>query len=320
MGTNAVWAGPAWQVFGWPSCRANLLPSRIFSFGWDVVPLIYRTVYCLGWRYVGFGASVTVLDGRVSSIAYNIEPDFFMGWPQSYLVSVRSAHGFWARAPRFGVKSFQDQNLAYWVRGNEDSITALYMVDAPPQLISDAFQLDLTCFWGLHGCDSARQIAPLLWKHKAANEAADALRLRSQNPCPDSMLAARVRYLLDLSVVLLEVVSSREEDINSEGGHRLGLVTDYRLKEVIRGRGVGPYTGIHCQSLIPAPLSSRDSMANPAASLLKPGDRMLYFTGADFDSCSMVPATPSAELAVRTTIPAPRRGEDDALLWTGPMM
>jgi hypothetical protein len=43
---------------------------------------------------------------------------------------------------------------------------------------------------------------------------------------------------------------------------------------------------------------------------LKPGDRVLAFFGADFQSCRTVLATPSAELAVRTAAASPMRQED----------
>jgi len=44
------------------------------------------------------------------------------------------------------------------------------------------------------------------------------------------------------------------------------------------------------------------------------GGRVLLFTNGWFDSCQFVPATPSALSAVRTTVPAPKRPEDEAPL------
>src|ERR1700761_283627 len=96
----------------------------------------------------------------------------------------------------------------------------------------------------MRGCDSVQQVAPQLWKDRNTIEEAAAARLRSRNPCPDEMLAERVRTLLDLKVVF--------------------------------------------------------------------GQRFLYFTGANFQTCQIVPATPSAEAAVRNASPAPRRAEDAA--------
>src|ERR1039457_3114010 len=54
-----------------------------------------KIAYVLGLRHMSLAAAVTVLDGTVSSIQYSIEPDVFLGWPVSYLVEARSAHGFW---------------------------------------------------------------------------------------------------------------------------------------------------------------------------------------------------------------------------------
>jgi hypothetical protein len=76
----------------------------------------------------------------------------------------------------------------------------------PPSLTKDS----LSCFWNLRGCDSVRQVVPLLWKDSQEILAATAARLTPKDPCPARILAGRVRSLPDLNVALLEVVGSRE--------------------------------------------------------------------------------------------------------------
>jgi hypothetical protein len=292
---------------------------------WAVLSLPLKVAYALGWRHLSFAASVRVQDGTVSSTSYGIEPDVFLGWPASYFVAARSVHGFWRGrghnlpAP---VDSTDDQSPEYRfgsvagqfsvLAGADSSIGVAYTSDAPRELISHAFQVDLRCFWNIRGCDSVRQVAPLLWTDRQAIVAATAARLFSKDPCPDRILVGRVRYLPDLNVALVEVVSSRSEEVNHEGDISREIVTDYRLKEAVRGHPQGPWTGIRYREGIPWPLSPTGEIANPVGpSVPKPGDRFLYFSGARFDSCRIVPATPSAESAVRTSVPAPRRLEDD---------
>jgi len=45
----------------------------------------------------------------------------------------------------------------------------------------------------------------------------------------------------------------------------------------------------------------------PSGLFPKPGNRVLYFGGANFNSCRVIPATPSAIEAVRTAAPVSQR-------------
>jgi hypothetical protein len=303
----------AWFRLRWPFRETkDLVIGRTAPFA---------GAYWLGWHNVDFSAWVWIEDGRVSSVGYDIDPDMMLGWPHGGLISVRSAHGFWmSHFMPVSVRSADDESPDYRVSGGEGWLQVAYTPDAPRELMSRAFQLDLSCFWGIHRCILAREVAPLLWRDKQAIEARAFARFYPQrNPCPDSMLAARVRYLPDLSVELLEVTSSRHERVNEEGDTGEALITSYRLKEVIRGRSSGPWTDIRYRRLIPLPADPTERTANPVPPFLKPGDRVLAFTGAKFESCRMVPATPSAEAAVRTATPAPRRREDEVQPMRGNM-
>jgi hypothetical protein len=274
-------------------------------------PFPYNATSRLGFRYVGFGATVAVLDGTVSKVTYGIFPNIETWRPAYPLISVQSVHGFWQhqRMP-VSVSSADDESPGYRVSDAFGSLRVVYTPDAPRDLISHLFHLDLGCYWGVRGCVSARDVAPLLWRDKQAIEARAAARLQRQaNPCPDWVLAGRVRTLPDLKVELLEVTSSRRE-----AGKE--LTTSFRLKEVIPGREEGHWTDVPYERFIPSPANPSERIANPVPPFLKAGDRALAFIGAKFDSCWMVPDTPSAESAVRTALPAPRRS-DDPLAFVG---
>jgi hypothetical protein len=283
---------------------------------WNALGVPYKMAYVLGWRYLSFGASIEVLNGTVSRIYYELEPDVFFGFPASHFVVVRSTHAFWADRWRpIPVRGADDENPAFrfgvvagqfsWLSGRDSSIGVAYTPDAPHDLVSHVFQVDLTCFWGLRGCDSVQQVVPLLWNDRMAIERAAATRLASQDPCPDRVLAGRVRSLLDLNVALVELLNSRFERSNDGGAAGEDHIGDFRLVEAIRGEPQGPVISVRFSAAIPS--------LNP-----KPGERFLFFSGANFDSCRIVPATPSAEAAVRSTTPEPRRIEDAAPI--GPRM
>jgi hypothetical protein len=297
---DAVVEGDKWSGMGFPS----------------------KVTYALACRHLSFHASVSVLDGIVSRTWYDIEPDVFLGWPRSTFIVARSAHSFWRRGGLVSVHSTDDERPEYrfgavaggfsMLAGPDTSLGVAYTTDAPRELISHVFQVDLSCFWNIRGCDSVRQVAPLLWADRQIILDATTARLTPKDPCPDRVLAGRVRYLPDLNVALLEAVNSRFEDVNHEGDVFREIVTDYKLKEVIRGDPKGPWTGVRRRQTIPWPLSPNGSIANPVEfRLARAGDSFLYFSGAEFDSCRIIPATPSAVAAVRKAASPTRRSEDD---------
>jgi hypothetical protein len=53
------------------------------------------------------------------------------------------------------------------------------------------------------------------------------------------------------------------------------------------------------------------ALGNPVSPFHHTGDRVLFFTNLIFESCQVVPATPSALSVVRTTVPVPKRDEDE---------
>jgi hypothetical protein len=308
----------------------RLAATHLFQFLWpwplmdhwtehtEVLSFPLKIAYRLGWRYVGFSALVMVRNGRVSRVWYGIEPDVEQGYPRIYSVSAMSFHGLWMyHAWPAPVSSALDESPEYRVSTTwtfysaERALRAEYAADAPRELIAHAFQVDLSCYWSIRGCVSAREMAPLLWRDKQAIEAKAVSRLRGPgNPCPDTVLAARVRYLLDLNVELLEMTDSGRERVNGKREAGESLTTSYQLKEVIRGHSDRAQTLVPYRTSIASPLGSTERMSNPLPPSLKAGDRVLAFTGANFDSCQIVPATPSAESAVRSAVPAPRWPED----------
>jgi hypothetical protein len=87
--------------------------------------------------------------------------------------------------------------------------------------------------------------------------------------------------------------------VNREGDRTQEPVTDFQLKEVIVGHPEGPWTDMRYRDSIRWPLSPTGNLANSARWLFPgAGERFLYFSGARFDSCRIVRATPSAQAAV----------------------
>jgi hypothetical protein len=291
---------------------------------WKTMNLPLRLAYIFGWRHLTFRACVTTLNGIVSGASYVLEPDVFYGFPANELVAVAGVHGLWRTSGRLPIQSADDESPDFRFGAATGGFSAFAAVDAkigvaytpgaPPELTAHAFKVDLSCFWGMRGCDSVRQVVPLLWADRRRIADATAARLRSVNPCPDRILEGRVRTLADLNVSLLEVSDSRDELVNYEGDRWGETVTDYRLREIIRGHpNAAEIIAMRRRTMIASPTGEMPNPAGPWHP--KRGERFLFFSGAQFDSCRIVPDTPSAEMAVRTAVPPIKRREDQ--VWWG---
>lgn len=300
-----------------------------YLFGLDNAGDYYRMrklARLLGTSFLSFGAAVLVRDGKVSRVSYGV--DNRGGQPRVLgdLVSAKSVHGPWLPYRRgFEVRSVDDESPQFRVSSgrsfdamdsDENSMHVKWTFDAPPELVSHLYRLDLSCVWNLRGCLSARDMAPLLRQDEERILAATHARLTSREPCPDRILAGRVRYLPDVDILLLEVVNFQQEDVNTERELSHEFNTDCKLIEVIRGRknypsrlrlryrqtGLSPPEGAEMATL---------ALGNPVSPFHHTGDRVLFFTNLIFESCQVVPATPAALTAVRTTVGAPKLDEDE---------
>lgn len=269
----------------------------------------------LGYRFMSFDTSVLVQDGKVVHVDYGLANQWAR--PQyaaytGYIVSARSAHGFWLpHQMKFKVTSADDESPQYRPRGDENSLSVIYTSDASPELTARAFHLNLSCFWTWHRCNDAREIAPELWRDAKAVQTDTYQQLISEK-CPDSIIEGRMRYLPDISVLLLEVTGSRRIEVNEEGDRAEDWFTDYTLKEVIRGRSFGSWKNVRLRPTIPSPADPTRRVANQIWPPTKIGSQVLFFGNPGFDSCRFIPATPSALEIVRKT-PLPLRRIEDQI-------
>jgi hypothetical protein len=268
----------------------------------------------LGYRYIGFMAIIFVENGRVSHIEYGLANRWTR--PQSaayigYIVSARSAHAFWSEynSQSVHVTSVDDYSPEYRPDGNEKGLTVIYTPAAPISLTRHAYDLKLNCFWGLHGCDDARTVAPSIWQDKQQIQEATYQQIIS-GKCPDSIVEGRMRYLPDISLLLLEVTGSKRIEVNEEGGRTEDWLTDYKLKEVIRGRNSGTWTNVRFGRTIPSPKDPTRTISNQIWPQTKVGTQVLFFGNLNFNSCRLIPATPSALELVRK-VPLPEKRSED---------
>ncbi len=302
------------------SNESDRLP-RVFALGLRRVQSYQLSLWLdhladwLGYRYMSFNSGVLVQDGKVSQAEYGLANEWirpkFPGYV-GYIVSARSVHGFWLPHPMgLAVTSVDDDSPQYRPKREGNTLAVIYTSDAPPELTKRAFDLDLSCFWGLHGCDDARDIAPEISRDVQTIQEATYQQLISEK-CPNSIIEGRMRYLPDISVLLLEVTGSRRIEVNEEGGRTEDWFTDYKLKEVIRGQTFGSWKSVRFQRTIPSPKDPPRQITNQIWPSTKIGSQVLFFGGLGFYSCRFIPATPSALEIVRNT-PVPLKRPEDQI-------
>ena len=267
----------------------------------------------LGYRYISFDAGVLVQDGKVAQAQYGLANQWIR--PQApgyvgYIVTARSVHGFWLPGS-LEVSSVDDYSPQYRPRRWGDSLTVIYTSDAPPALTNRVFHLNLSCFWGFRGCNDARDIAPEISRDVETIQEATYHQLISEK-CPNSIIEGRMRYLPDISVLLLEVTRSRRVEVNEEGGRTEDWSTDYKLKEAIRGQRFGSWNNVRFQRTIPSPKDPTRQIANQIWPSTKIGSQVLFFGGLGFYSCRFIPATPSGLEIVRNA-PVPLKRPEDQI-------
>jgi hypothetical protein len=210
----------------------------------------------------------------------------------------------------FEVSSTDDESPQFHVGGDDRHLSVLFTSETSSALMAHVFDVHLRCFWSLSGCRHARQIAPLLRQDKNSIEVATLARLNSNGPCPDRVLAGRVKYLPDMDVVLLESAGFKTESVNEEGLRLDENWTNYKLIEVLRGRSSKSWESVRGSVTVPYPGDYQRSLPNMGLQWAKAGERVLVFSNLRFDSCRVVQATPSGLSVIRNAIPAPRRVED----------
>lgn len=265
----------------------------------------------LGYRYVYFGASVVLLNGRVSSVSYGIQDR--LGFPRQVgtILAVKSVHSFWVSYRRgFEVSSTDDESPQFRVRNSTSNLSVSYTFDAPPALVAHAFEVDLSCFWSIRRCFTPANVAPALAQDAERIQSAALTRLKSIDPCPARIVAGRTRYLTDVSVSLIESEGLRREPVNMEGSLGIRTVTDYKLIEGLRGFPVQSLKSVEVRSWVPFPGDYTKQLPNPGPQWPERGKQILLFSNHSFDSCQLIPAVPEAIAEVRNARPAPKRVED----------
>ena len=120
--------------------------------------------------------------------------------------------------------------------------------------------------------------------------------LTGRTPCPDRILAARVKHFPKLDIRLAEVTQANDT-IRLWSPHDSEPYRTARLQEIKILRGKKEDASATVEEPMWIQRGPTREFANPAAGLLKPGAQLLIFSGREVrleSACTMVSATPYA--------------------------
>jgi hypothetical protein len=193
-----------------------------------------------------------------------------------------------------------DENPEYQVhtfhKWPDKNLGIRFFLGAAEERRFHAFQLQLSCMQRLKGCRFAREILPAAYEDMEQISLAARERLDSRAPCPDRILAARVKHFPKLDIRLAEVTQANDA-IRVWSPHDSEPYRTARLREIKILRGKEEDASATVEEPMWVHRSTRKEFVNPAAGLLEPGAQLLIFSGREVrleSACAMVSATPYA--------------------------
>jgi hypothetical protein len=160
---------------------------------------------------------------------------------------------------------------------------AIFTASAPDTLVRHSFHLQLNCLSYLRGCRVVGDVMPLALRDEASVEQNARSRLQSADPCPERILAHRVR---DSAAVLLAEIQRAESDAGADNEVVRG---SYHVLQTLKGKAGFPELLILRTLRIPP--DANELVPNPAVNLLHPKQRVLIFIAQRPDAqdpCQMV--------------------------------
>jgi len=135
---------------------------------------LFKTMFWLGHRFLGFRANVEIRGGRVSRYGYflMVEDGEFPG-NDAVIVQVQGFNrkGF---PGYFGFMVDYDKIGTLQIKVPSNRPTAVMYVaftsDAQPEDQRNAFDTHLECVWNLRACSATRQLLPILWERRLAQD------------------------------------------------------------------------------------------------------------------------------------------------------
>ncbi|HSS95888.1 MAG TPA: hypothetical protein VLK33_02600 [Terriglobales bacterium] len=192
------------------------------------------------------------------------------------------------------VDSRDDESPNYRIESSrkwpDQNLGITFIPGAENESLGHAFHLQFDCLWSLVGCRKITDIAPEATQDRQRFWRAAYERLTSPEPCPDRLIPRRVRDRDD--ILLLEVTRAGPSLIDPYSNDNYKMA-DFQTIQVFKG-----HSGIILSNVrVDQPQWGAERIQNPAFELIKPGRRIILFSGYDNslnEACEAIAATPTA--------------------------
>lgn len=273
---------------------------RAGSTGYET---LFSVVNLLGFRLRSLDAYVNLNSGKVSGFGYRLVLSTpHADVPGAVIIRVSSRKDLTDWKLDYVADESPNYQVSHrkWPVLNAD---VYFTRDAPPALLSHAFDLNLQCVWSLRGCRTANELLPEAEQDRLRIEHAAFDRMNGQNQCPDWILPRRARDTENILMVEVERVSPNVVVTDYGAKYRLA---NFRLLRVVKGKAGRPLDQLGVALDTEIWLEGARVVHNSAIDLLNPGQKLLLFSGGGsniFQPCEAVDATSSAIQTIERSLP-----------------
>jgi hypothetical protein len=280
-------------------CFSVEIPNTKFSI-WALMRVgdhatLASLLHWWGVRYWTFNAYVNFTSGTVSGFSYRLKLSLPSAYPVPGVLSLgaSSRRKLDGRQLDWQVDESPDYEVLHYFKWPDLQTHVYFTRESPVELLPHAFNLHLRCLWSLRGCQTANQVLPDAEQDRLRITRSALERMSGPYQCPNRVLLRRARDTED--ILLVEVTNVSPTVSESEVGPY--LLASFRLLRALKGKTGRPLNNVWVNTEIQMP---EITAHNSAIDLLKPGQRILLFSGASTNIDEPCEAMAGTEDAVNT--------------------
>lgn len=254
---------------------------------------VFLLLHGWGFRYWSFNAYANFRSGTLSGFGYHtlLSLPHANPVPGGLLVGASSRKRLDGNRLDPVLDESPDYEVVHYFKWPTFQTQVYFTREAPVGLLSHAFNLHLRCVWSLSGCKTANQLLPQAEQDRLRIRESALQRMCGPNQCPTQILPHRARDSFD--ILLVEVKDVGPTIIKSDFGAAYRFAS-FRLLRVLKGKAGRPLDNV---GVAPEIYVDERLVHNSAIELLKPGQRILLFSGRSAyidEPCEAMAATVDA--------------------------
>lgn len=288
--SNCGPAGEAWHIE-----HSSLPTSKIGQWFYGAIyenSALYKVTYWLGYRPRRLYVDADIEHGVVTRWAFKLGIAASENhYPGQVVVGVSSP----ISVNRYSESSIADEqnpnfSARRYFKWPEWNLEVSYSRLAPKDIKDIAVDLHLDCLWSVRGCNNAAELLPRADQERIRLRRAAIQRITSAEPCPPSIVPAKVRDSNEIVVLKVQGVTPKQ----SEWTREMGVTAKYEVLRILALRETSFDRVPRDANWFPSLLLGGDAtgIQNPSVRLLEPGATLVAFDGGHVPGspCNLLPA------------------------------